>query len=142
MIKVSQFFVVIVITLFTLSVYSADYSSQKSGRDPFSISDSLLDLLTSSNSSEPIESDIRKVIPSNLTLINGLPHIQLQAVSFGKNKRTALLKKKDESSLLVAEGDRLYLIEQGEYIEMKILEIKPRSIRIQLGPHGQIVEVQ
>ena len=95
-----------------------------------------------SNNEDGNKGLISRTPPSTHTLINGLPHISLQAVSFSQHKRSALLKKKDGSTLLVSEGDNLYLIEQGDYVEMRVLEIKPRSIRIQLGPQGQIIEVQ
>lgn len=111
-------------------------------RNPFTITSDLMKMLTDAPGKGASDADISLFAPKDLTLINGLPHISLQAVSMTRKKRSALLKKKDGSSILVAEGDRLYLIEQGKYVEMKVLEIKPRSIRIQLGPQGQIIEVQ
>lgn len=111
--------------------------------NPFAISPNLLELLTGNRqSTSEINGDLTTNPTKPFTLINGLPHIRLQAVSLTSNKRSALLQKKDGGTLLVAEGDRLYLIEQGHYVEINVLEIKPRSIRIQLGPQGQIIEVQ
>lgn len=111
-------------------------------RNPFAITSALMKILTETPMDKNQNNHITRELPVNSSIINGLPHIRLQAVSFTKDKRSALLEKQDGSTLLVAEGDRLYLIEQGEYVEMNVLEIKPRSIMIQLGPQGQIIEVQ
>lgn len=108
-------------------------------RNPFSITQQLLRTLT--KAPERQEQSIFSS-PNSASLINGLPHIRLQAVSFGNKKRNAVLEKQDGSTLFVSEGDQLFLIEDGQYVAMNVLEIKPRSILIQLGADGTIIEVQ
>ncbi|PCI49569.1 MAG: hypothetical protein COB51_04080 [Moraxellaceae bacterium] len=108
-------------------------------RNPFAITQQLLKTLTKA----PERQEQGLFSSSNTaSLINGLPHIRLQAVSFGNKKRNAVLEKQDGSTLFVSEGDQLFLIEDGEYVAMNVLEIKPRSILIQLGADGTIIEVQ
>lgn len=108
-------------------------------RNPFAMTKQLMKALT-----KVPEQQAQGLFSSSngASLINGLPHIRLQAVSFGNKKRNAVLEKKDGSTLFVSEGDQLYLIENGQYVAMNVLEIKPRSILIQLGNDETIIEVQ
>ena len=136
---------VLVVTLlvaccFTGFAYGESFEHE---RNPFAMTSALLSMLT-----RPVEgdrslmNDLTNVMPTKALFENGLPHIELKAVSFVKERRTALLKTADGKTMLVREKERLYLIEKGEFIEMNVLEIRPRSVRIELLPDEQIIEIR
>jgi len=108
-------------------------------RNPFAITKHLLNELTKAQDQEDsgLFSDVQ-----DTSFFSALPSIRVQAVSFGNKKKNALLEKRDGTTMFVSEGDRLFLNEGGQYIAMTVMEIKPRSILIQLGVDGQIIEVQ